>query len=133
MMKDQQQTPLTTNNFFNFEQLEVWHKAHQLTLAIYQKTNTFPTQEKFGLTSQFRRSASSIAANLAEGNERKSSKEYLQYCYQAKGSLVETANHLLLAKDLNYLKEDDYLDLRKQIIEVKKMIAGLISYLKKKR
>lgn len=131
-MKDHTKNQSTSKGFFSFEQLDVWSKAHQLTLEVYKATDTFPHQEKFGLTSQFRRAAGSVAANLAEGNERKSAKEYLQYCYQAKGSLIETANHLLLAKDLHYLQDETYFELREQIIAVKKMLSGLITYLKKK-
>ena len=115
----------------SFEKLIVWQKAHNLVLNIYSVTKLFPSDEKYLLTSQIRRSVASVAANIVEGNERKTKKEFIQFLYTAKGSLSETKYHLLLAKDLNYLKNDKYSELFDKTNEIGKLINGLISYLKK--
>jgi len=115
----------------SFEKLIVWQKAHNLVLDIYSITKSFPSDEKHLLLNQVRRSAASVAANIVEGNERKTKKEFIQFLYTAKASLSETKYHLLLAKDLNYLKNDIYLELFNKANEVGKLINGLINYLKK--
>ena len=84
----------------DFYGLKVWHKAHELTLAVYQVTSTFPKSEIFGLTAQLRRSSSSIAANLAEGCGRDTDGDFRRFCSVAGGSASETEYHLLLARDL---------------------------------
>ena len=112
-----------------FERLIVWQKAHQFVLSIYQITKKFPKEEKYLLVDQLRRSASSISANIVEGNEKKSRKEYLQFLYTAKGSLAETKYHLLLAKDLYYLDSRTYSQLQKEADEIGKLLIGLIRYL----
>ena len=88
-----------------FEDLEVWKLAHRLALQVYQVTDTFPTKEQFGLTSQMRRSAVSIPANIAEGFGRSGKGEKLQFYNIAQGSLSEVRYYFLLAKDLLYLTE----------------------------
>ena len=115
----------------NFEKLIVWKKAHQFVLEIYSLTKKFSSDEKYLLVSQIRRSSSSIAANIVEGNERKSKKEFIQFLYTAKASLSETKYHLLLSKDLNYLDNKTYIQLVNQANEIGKLINGLINYLKK--
>lgn len=87
----------------DFTELNSWKIAHQLTLEIYKSTEKFPKSEIFGLTSQIRRSASSVSANIAEGFGRKYYAEKIQFYYIAHGSLTETKNHLILAKDLKYI------------------------------
>lgn len=89
-----------------FDELKVLTASHLLTLEIYKATKGFPTEERFRLTDQLCRSASSVPANIAEGNSRKSKKEFIQFLYQAKGSLSETQYHLLLAKDLKLIDQD---------------------------
>ncbi len=93
----------------NYEELEVWHKAHALTVHLYEATATFPRSEIFGLTSQIRRSAASIGANLAEGCGRWSENELARYVQIAMGSASELQNHIRLAKDLGFLTEPAYL------------------------
>lgn len=115
----------------SFEKLIAWKKAHNLVLTVYSLTRQFPSDEKHMLTNQIRRSTSSIAANIAEGNERKTKKEFVQFLYTAKASLSETKYHLLLSRDLGYLKNDKYLQLFNQSNELGKLINGLINYLKK--
>ncbi len=90
------------------ENLIVLEKAHILTVKIYKLTEKFPPVEKFRLIDQLCRSMSSVPANIAEGNARQSNKEFIQFLYQAKGSLAETQYHLRLAKDLNYIKISEY-------------------------
>ena len=98
----------------NFRELQVWQKAHQLTLAVYGITAVFPREERYGLTSQLRRACSSIAANLAEGCGRNGDVEFARFCSIAMGSASELEYHLLLAKDLKLIKPDDYQELNQR-------------------
>jgi len=84
----------------DFRELQVWRKAHELTLAVYQITASFPREELYGLTAQLRRAGSSIAANLAEGCGRNGDAELARFCSIAMGSASELEYHLLLARDL---------------------------------
>jgi four helix bundle protein len=87
----------------DFHALKVWRKAHQLTLAVYRITATFPRTEQYGLTSQLRRACSSVTANLAEGCGRDGDAEFARFCSIAMGSASELEYHLLQAKDLKLL------------------------------
>jgi four helix bundle protein len=107
------------------EELVVFKRAHQLTLRIYQISGKFPVDEKFGLVSQMRRAAASIATNLIEGSYRLNRPEYRQFVGIARGSSGELKYHVLLAKDLGYLKESDYTALRAELDEISKMLMGL--------
>ena len=109
----------------DFRDLQVWHKAHQLTLTVYRLTATFPREELYGLTTQLRRSSASIAANLAEGCGRHGEAELARFCSIAMGSASELEYHLLLARDLNLLNAADYTALANQTTEVKRMLTGL--------
>lgn len=113
----------------NFEKLEVWQKSHQFVLSVYKITRSFPKEELYALTSQLRRSASSVPANIVEGNEKKSIKEYIQFLYTAKSSLAEAKYHLLLAQDLGYISNITFNELLNNINEIGKMLNGLINYL----
>jgi four helix bundle protein len=113
----------------DFRDLQVWHKAHQLTLAVYRHTTTFPREERYGLTAQLRRSSSSIAANLAEGCGRNGDAELARFCSIAMGSASELEYHLLLAKDLKLLAAADHTALTDQTTEVKRMLTGLLQKL----
>lgn len=106
----------------DFRNIKVWQKAHALTLAVYRRTQTFPSEEKFGLTSQLRRSCASIPANLAEGCARAGDAEFARFTNIALGSASETEYHLLLARDLKYLNESAYAPLFEQVTEVKRML-----------
>lgn len=110
--------------------LVVLDKAHSLTLKIYQITSKFPKTESFRLTDQICRSASSVPANIAEGNSRQTKKEFIQFLYQAKGSLAETQYHLLLARDLGYIDTDIYQTLIIESDEIGRQISGLLRYLR---
>ena len=94
--------------FETFRDLDAWKAAHELTLAVYRLTRGFPKDELFGVTSQVRRSAMSIPANIAEGFGRQGPKEFLRFIRIANGSLQETRYLLLLAKDLGYLTPEEY-------------------------
>jgi four helix bundle protein len=113
----------------DFRDLQVWHKAHQLTLAVYRLTATFPREERYGLTTQLRRSSSSIAANLAEGCGRNGDAELARFCSIAMGSASALEYHLLLAKDLKLLAAADHTALTDQTTEVKRMLTGLLQKL----
>lgn len=87
----------------DFRQLQVWDKAHQLTLLIYEATLKFPREELYGLTSQIRRAAVAIPANIAEGCGKDTELELARYMQISMGSASELEYHLLLARDLRYL------------------------------
>jgi four helix bundle protein len=113
----------------DFRDLKVWHKAHDLALAIYRITATFPREERYGLTSQLRRSAASIGANLAEGCGRNGDAELCRFCSIVMGSASELEYHLLLAKDLEMLKPELHEEMAENTTEIKRMLAALIQKL----
>lgn len=86
----------------NFQQLEVWQQAHQLVLAIYRLTQSFPSEERYGLISQIRRAVVSVPANIAEGFKRRGQAEKIRFYNIAEASLEETKYYLILARDLGY-------------------------------
>src|SRR5271169_2880769 len=92
----------------DFRHLKVWEKAHDLTLAIYKSSKTFPRDEIYGLTSQMRRASVSIGANIAEGTCRRGDVEFARFLQMAAGSASEVEYQLLLARDLEMLKAADY-------------------------
>jgi four helix bundle protein len=110
--------------------LEVWKVAHQLTIQVYKITEVFPKSEQFGLTSQVRRSVSSVPTNIIEGQARQYKKEFIQFLYISKGSLEETNYHLFLAKDLGYITEEEYKGLFELCTRIKMMLYKLIKSLK---
>jgi len=109
----------------DFHQLDVWTLSHSLTLNVYRATATFPGDERSGLTSQLRRSCSSIPANIAEGCGRDSSADFARFLQVALGSASETEYHLLLSRDLRYLGDEPYRELELQVQRVKRMLSGL--------
>ncbi len=113
----------------DFRDLQVWQKAHHLTLAVYHRTASFPSDERYGLTTQLRRSSSSIAANLAEGCGRNGDAELARFCSIAMGSASELEYLLLLARALKLLKATDHAELARQTTEVKRMLTGLLQKL----
>jgi four helix bundle protein len=106
----------------DFRNLKVWQKAHSLTLEVYRGTRGFPSDERFGLTAQLRRSCASVPANLAEGSARGGDADFARFVNIAAGSASETDYHLLLARDLEYLDESAYQPLFEQVSEVKRML-----------
>ena len=107
------------------EELDVFKLSHQLALEIYEITKDFPEYEKFGLVSQMRRSAYSIPMNLLEGSHRLGKKEYRQFVGIAKGSAGEMKYQLLLARDLKYLSNGQYLDFIGKYERVSQMLTKL--------
>ena len=108
----------------SFEHLQVWQKAHQYVLGIYRLTKQYPKEEVFALVNQMRRAAASITANIAEGFIRVSKKDKLHFYNIAQGSLEETRNFLLLSKDLGYIAESDYSDLKRDAAEISRMLRA---------
>ncbi|MBI5071813.1 four helix bundle protein [Candidatus Falkowbacteria bacterium] len=109
-----------------FRQLVVWQEAKKLCLNIYRITKNFPQEEVYALVSQLRRSAYSVLANIAEGNERKGIKDRLNFFNIARGSLVELDCLLELSFDLNYLNEKDYKNLLEKINKVAYLLNKFI-------
>lgn len=110
----------------SFRDLLVWEKAHALTLASYRCTAEFPKQEIYGLTSQIRRCSASVAANIAEGCGKRGNAEFQRFLNIAAGSASELEYHFLLAKDLGFLSAEEYKKLDESVVEVKRMLAGLM-------
>ena len=106
--------------------LIVWQKAMDLVTTVYRLTEAFPKSELYGLTSQIRRSAASIPANIAEGQGRRLAGEFLQFLGNARGSLLELDTHLEIALRLNMLSKDLHLTVMEQLIEVRKLLNGLM-------
>lgn len=113
------------------EKLEVWKKAVDFVVLIYEITKSFPPDEKFGLTSQIRRASVSIPANIAEGAARQSEKEFLQFISIAQGSSSEVETELLIACKIGYLEQTKYLELKQEIDSIGRMLIGLSNHLKK--
>jgi four helix bundle protein len=116
----------------SFEELNVWKKLHKLVIKIYKTANNFPREERYLLTNQLCRSAASVPANIAEGQSRQTTKEYLQFLYNARGSIAETKYHLILARDLGYIENSTYNDINKDYDSAGKMLNSLINSLKRK-
>lgn len=114
----------------SFRELKVWQKAHELTLAIYAATRSFPEEERYGLTSQLRRSAASIGANIAEGCGRRSDGEICRFLQIARGSASEIEYHILLARDLRLLGEEQSARLSRDADEVQRMLTALMQRFK---
>ena len=114
------------------ERLEVWQTAVEFVVRIYKETESFPKEERFGLTSQIRRAAVSIAANIAEGAGRESTKEFNHFLSNAQGSVSELATELLIAHKLAFLTADVYAKLTATLDSIGRMIVGLARHLKMK-
>lgn len=105
----------------NFQDLIVWQKAHQFVLGVYRLSKSFPREEVYGLTSQFRRAAISIPANIAEGFKKRGRPDKVRFMNIAQGSLEECRYYLILSKDLDYA---DPAQLVRQLEEVSKLLGG---------
>jgi four helix bundle protein len=113
----------------DFRRLDVWRRPHALVLEIYRESSTFPAAEQYGLTSQLRRAAASVPANLAEGSGRRGDAEFARFCRIALGSASEARYHLILARDLNHLTSDTHDRLDREIDEVMRMMTALLAKL----
>lgn len=114
----------------DFKKLKVWRKSHGLTLRIYELTSQFPRDEVYGLTSQIRRASASIPTNIAEGCGRDSPRDFARFLQIALGSASETEYLTLLAHDLKYLDDDQYIELVDTIVSLKKMLSVLLRTIK---
>ena len=103
---------------YSFEKLDVWHLSRLMAKEVYQLTNYFPSEEKYGLTSQIRRCSVSISSNLAEGSSRKSMKEQAHFTQMAYGSLLEMLNQLIISCDLEYISDRQLTKIRPKIEEL---------------
>ena len=113
----------------NYRDLLIWRKGVQLVKWIYQLTREFPTEERFGLVNQMQRSATSIPANIAEGQARQHTKEFRQLLFIALGSIAELDTQIVIARELDYIAEENATELNGEIIELQKMIHTLIKRL----
>jgi four helix bundle protein len=111
--------------------LNVWKMSMEFVSKIYRITRQLPNDEQYGLSSQMRRSAISIPCNIAEGAARHSSKEYMQFLYISLGSLAEIETQLDIAERLDFIAIPH--DLSDNIVEIRKMLLGLIAYVAKKK
>ena len=109
---------------YSFESVVAWQKAHAFTLLVYRLTREFPKDEIFGLTSQFRRAAVSIEANIAEGYKKMSKADKLRFLNIAEGSLAECRNYVILARDLEYVNEQQYNSLFVALEEASKLLTS---------
>lgn len=114
------------------EKLDVWMKSMDLVVRIYEATEDFPKEEKFGLTSQIRRAAVSVPANIAEGAGRRSEKEFAYFLSNAQGSSSEVETELLIAHRLGYLNRDVYAELQTSLDKIGQMLHGLARHVRTK-
>ena len=116
----------------DYKKLKAWEDAHKFTIDIYRITKKFPKNEQYGLTSQIRRSASSIPTNIVEGSGQLNNGNLIRFLGIAKGSAFETEYQLMLSRDLGYIGNDEYKVLDKKIQSIIRMLIGLIRSLKPK-
>ncbi|MCI0356403.1 MAG: four helix bundle protein [Acidobacteria bacterium] len=115
-----------------YRDLVAWQRAMALVVQIYRATQAFPTEERYGLTSQLRRAAVSIPSNIAEGKGRYSSGDTIHFMVQARGSLLEVETQVLIARTLGYLSDQDAEGLLQQTAELGRILNGLISAFRKR-
>ena len=111
-----------TNYLFPFEKLEIWKLSIEIAETLYKVTNDFPTEEKYGITSQLRRAGNSIGANIAEGSARFSEKDKARFIEISFGSLMEVAHFLYLSNTLGYLSNENLSNLKPRILEMSNKI-----------
>lgn len=116
----------------HWSELDVWKESHKLTLDLYKITLKFPDIERYGVADQIRRASSSVAANIVEGQSKKSTKDYIKYLYNSRGSIEETRYFLMLSRDLGYIMPDEYKGLEQRCEKISKMLNGLIRSLGKR-
>ena len=117
----------------DFRGLKVWEKSHLLTLQIYKTTMSFPSEERYGLTSQIRRSCASIPANIAEGCGTGSDAEMARYLQIAMASASELEYHILLARDLEFITTANYNSIYDEVTQIKRMLTPFIRRLRGSR
>ena len=113
---------------YSFEKLEVWVESKKLTKNIYLITKNFPSEEKFGLTSQLRRASISVCSNIAEGSARKTNKDKAHFTIMAFSSAVEVLNQIIIAHELEFINLKEYKSLREQIESITNKLNALRNY-----
>lgn len=113
------------NYVYSFEKLVVWQKSIELAKIIYSITQNFPKTETYGLSSQIQRAVISVSSNIAEGYVKYSPKEQIKFTEIAYGSLMEVLNQIIIAKEINYISENDYLMIRDKVEEISRMLNAL--------
>ena len=116
----------------SYRDLKVWQKSYNLCLKLYRITAKFPTEERYGLTSQIRRSAVSIPSNIAEGYGRKTTVDYIRFLYISYSSICELETQIYLAGDLNLISIVELEPLKQAIAEIERMLKTLIKSLENK-
>ena len=119
------------STFSSFEDIEAWQKARELNKLIYQITSKNNFSKDFDLVRQIRRASISVSSNIAEGFERQSNKEFSRFLFIAKGSVGEVRSQIYLALDIGYIDEVDFDKIKKSVLEISRMLSGLIKYLNK--
>ena len=115
---------------FNFEKLDVWHRAVELASVVYDVTSRFPADERFGLTSQMRRAVVSVSSNIAEGSSRSSRADFARFVELAVGSLYELLSQAYVARKQGFLSEDDFRKLHSAAEDLIRMSSGLRNHLR---
>ncbi len=110
---------------FSFEKLEVWKRSRVFVSDVYLISKKFPDEEKFGLTSQIRRAAVSVTANIAEGVSRTSKKDQANFSQLSYSSLMEVLSHLYIALDLKYIDQNEMEAMKLNVVQLSKMLSGL--------
>jgi four helix bundle protein len=116
----------------SYKDLKIWKKSYELCLEVYRITTKFPTEERYGLTSQIRRSAVSVPSNIAEGYGRKTTLDYIRMLYISYGSVCELETQVLLAGDLDFIPQGELGPIKKAISENERMLKALIKSLESK-
>jgi four helix bundle protein len=125
MVTVQQATPSPKRILRNYRDLLVWQKAMSLVEGIYALTQRFPSDERFGLIAQIRRAAVSVPSNIAEGQARKSTRQFVQFISHAEGSLAEVDTQLMLSQRLGFCREGEAAAIFTRVEEVRKMLMSL--------
>lgn len=110
----------------DFRNIDAWHKAHAFTLRVYLVTENFPKSETYGLAATLRRGSAHLTMRIAEACGKDTGSEFSAVLSQARGMGMEVEYQLLLARDLEFMKPDDYNTLQAQVVEVRKMLSGLM-------
>jgi len=113
----------------SYEDLLIWQRAIGLAKAVYERTRSFPREELYGLASQLRRAVVSVPSNIAEGQARQHTKEFVQFLYHSLGSLAEVDTQLIIAEAIGLLPREDLEVLQKEVTEIRKMTHALIQKL----
>ncbi len=122
-----------TDGITSYRDLQVWRRAIDLAEAVYQATAQWPKDERFGLISQIRRAAVSVASNIAEGSARRTTGEFLQFIGMSRGSLAETETQIIIAQRLRYLSKPAATNLLASAEEISRMLVALAGALRKRK